>query len=190
MPSSSVSVLNRVGVGRRPPVADRAGGVELAALVVEAVHDLMADDRADRAIIDRRVRLRVEEGRLQDAGREHDLVLEAAVIGVHRRRAHRPFLAVDRLAEVAQLIIPLEGGAALDVAVEVVRPSSPASNSRGTCRDSRPSRPSWRAWRAPPAWSPAPSSCCPGCAGRGRLQIGDQLLHLRLGSAAGNSAAT
>src|SRR3712207_7777276 len=47
-----------------PPVAQHAAPVRLAALVVEAVADLMADHAADAAIVDRVVRLRIEEGRL------------------------------------------------------------------------------------------------------------------------------
>jgi hypothetical protein len=46
--------------------------VELAPLIVEGMGHLMPDHTADRTIIDRRVRLGVEEGRLQDRGREHD----------------------------------------------------------------------------------------------------------------------
>ena len=40
-------------VGRLPPVAQLAVAVEAAALVVEAVADLVADDRADRAVVHR-----------------------------------------------------------------------------------------------------------------------------------------
>ena len=47
------------------------------ALVVEAVPDLVADDRADRAVVGRGVALGVEERVLQDRRGEHDLV-EAA----------------------------------------------------------------------------------------------------------------
>ena len=61
------------GVGGRPPVAQRAGGVDGAALVVEAVGQLMADDTADRAIIERRVGVGIEDRRLQDRRREDDV---------------------------------------------------------------------------------------------------------------------
>jgi hypothetical protein len=43
-------LLEPLRIARRPPVANRAGGVDLAALVVEAV-SFMADDRADRAMV-------------------------------------------------------------------------------------------------------------------------------------------
>ena len=55
---------------RRPPLPERAGLVIMAALVVEMVADLVADDRGDAAIIDRRIGMGVEEGRLQDRRRE------------------------------------------------------------------------------------------------------------------------
>src|SRR5687767_14259771 len=48
-------------VGLAPPVGEIAAGVELAALIVKMMADLMADDRADAAIIDRVVRIGIEE---------------------------------------------------------------------------------------------------------------------------------
>ena len=51
---------------RRPPVEEAPPRVELAALVVEAVADLVADHRADRAVVLGRVGVRVEERRVQD----------------------------------------------------------------------------------------------------------------------------
>ena len=44
-----------------------AVAVVLRALVVEAVADLVADHRADAAVVDRVVGVRIEERRLQDA---------------------------------------------------------------------------------------------------------------------------
>ncbi len=87
-------------------------GVDLAALVVEAVADLVADHRADRrrsSPPDRRCGSK--NGGLQDAGREDDLVLQPAVVGVHRLRGHAPLAVVDRLAQVAQRVGPLEAPA-------------------------------------------------------------------------------
>ena len=59
-----------------PPVAQLAGAVELAPLIVEAVADLVADHRADPAVVHRVVGFEVEERRLQDGGREDDLVVQ------------------------------------------------------------------------------------------------------------------
>ena len=53
---------------RVPPVGHVAARIEAPAAVVEAVRDLVADHRADGAVIGRVVGLRVEERRLQDAG--------------------------------------------------------------------------------------------------------------------------
>ena len=62
--------LGDEGVGARlegravlvgPPVAQGAGAVELRALVVEAVADLVPDDRADAAVVDGVVGVDVEE---------------------------------------------------------------------------------------------------------------------------------
>ena len=97
-----------VGIG--PPVTQRARGVGLGALIVEAMADLVADHPADRAVIDRDVVGQREERALEDARREHDLVLHRVVIGVHRLRQHAPFGAVDRLAELGDIIGPLPLG--------------------------------------------------------------------------------
>ena len=70
--------LEVLEVGGRPPVLQVPLQVELRALVVEAVRDLVADDRADGAVVDGVVGLGVEEGRLEDAGREDDLVRGAS----------------------------------------------------------------------------------------------------------------
>ena len=77
--------------------------VVLRALVVEAVADLVADHRADAAVVDRVVGRRIEERRLQDRRREDDLVHPRVVVGVDRLRRHEPLVAVDRLADLGQL---------------------------------------------------------------------------------------
>src|SRR6185295_17075182 len=96
-----------VGLGR-PPVAHLSGAVELAAFVVEAVTDLMADDRADRAVVDRRIGVRIEERRLQDARREGDLILGRIVVGVDGLRRHEPLAAIDGLVDALDVTLPLE----------------------------------------------------------------------------------
>jgi membrane-associated PAP2 superfamily phosphatase len=53
-----------LAVLRRPPVAQVSLAIELAAMVVKAVKQLVADDCADAAVVDRRVGIRIEEGRL------------------------------------------------------------------------------------------------------------------------------
>ena len=101
-----------------PPVADPAGLVVLAALIVEAVPHLVADDRADAAVVHRRIRGRIEERRLQDRGGEGDLVHRRAVLGVHGLRVHPPLGAIDRPAEARDAPSPVELAAAADVLEE------------------------------------------------------------------------
>ena len=67
-----------------------AVGVELAAFVVEAVGEFVADDGADVAVVDGVVGFGVVEGGLQDAGGEVDVVHAGVVVGVDGGRASCP----------------------------------------------------------------------------------------------------
>ena len=113
------ALLERGAVVVRPPVAQRPVAVEAAALVVEAVADLVADDRADAAVVGRGVALGVEERVLQDRRREDDLVHQRVVVRVDRLRRHVPLVAVDRLADLAELAVVLVDVRAAHVADEV-----------------------------------------------------------------------
>ena len=104
----------------RPPVVEVAGAVVLRALVVEAVADLVADHRADAAVVLGRLGVRGEERLLQDAGREADLVGAGVVVGVDGLRQHEPLVAVDRRADLAELAVGLERRRGGDVAEQVV----------------------------------------------------------------------
>src|SRR5260370_39929095 len=86
-----------------PPVAQISLGIELASLIVEAVRQLMSDDRANGAEIDGVIHALIKERRLQNAGREHNLIPRTAVISVHRRRRHTPLIAVERLTNLRNL---------------------------------------------------------------------------------------
>src|SRR3546814_5217884 len=72
------------------------------------VADLVADHRTDAAIVDRRVGIGVEKGRLKDRGREDDLVHAEIGIGVDRHRGHPPLPAADRPAEAADIVVVRE----------------------------------------------------------------------------------
>ena len=87
-----------------PPVAQPALAVAGGALVVEAVADLVADHRADRAVVDGVVGVGVEERRLQDGCGEDDLVAQRVVVGVDRLRRHQPLVLAHRAAELAELV--------------------------------------------------------------------------------------
>src|SRR3569832_918225 len=94
-------------VGRPPPVDQPAHAVGLAALIVEAVGHLVADDAPDAAVVDGRVGVGVEEGRLQGRGGDGDLVLLGVVGGVDRLRAHaRAVVAATGAAQALDLALP------------------------------------------------------------------------------------
>ena len=67
--------------------------------------DLVPDHRADAAIVDRRIGLRIEERRLQDRGGEGDRDQRRVGLRVDRHRGHAPFPAIDRLAELADVVV-------------------------------------------------------------------------------------
>ena len=73
-------------------------GVILATLVVEAVGHLVANHHTDGTIIESSVGLGIEEGALQDACREADLIGGWIVVGVDGLRCHMPLVTVNGLA--------------------------------------------------------------------------------------------
>ena len=141
-----------------PPVVEVAGAVVLRALVVEAVADLVADDRADAAVVLGRVGVGAEERLLQDAGREADLVGAGVVVGVDGLRQHEPLVAVDRRADLGQLAVGLERATRPRRCRAGRRGGPAARSSRGTSRGSRSWGGTCRASRRPAAWSPRSSS--------------------------------
>ena len=95
-----------------PPIAQTSIGVELCALVVEAVTDLVPDHHADAAVIHGVHGVGIKRRRLQDAGREHDLVEERIVIGIGGRWRVVPPSPIGRLADQRAVLahIPLSRG--------------------------------------------------------------------------------
>src|SRR5580658_2617902 len=100
--------FERLPIRRAPPVGEPAVTVVLGTLVVEAVTDLMADERADRSVVGRVVAAGIEERILQDRCREHDLVHAVVVVGADGLGGHEPLIAVDRLADLVELPAELE----------------------------------------------------------------------------------
>ena len=160
-------------VGLRPPVREAAVGRELAALVVEAVADLVADHRADGAVVHGIVRVRIEERRLQDRRREHDLVVLRVVVGVHVLRIHLPLVAIHGAVEARELAMPFPQRRAAHVAEQIVAPhfergvvlplvrvadlgdeASRASRARASSSPASSTRACRAAGRAPSAGSP------------------------------------
>ena len=116
-----------------------AVAIVLTALIVEAMTDLVADDGADAAVVDRIVGRRIEERRLQDGGGKHDLVHLGVVVGVDRLRRHAPLAAIDRLAQLIEIAVVFECLRADHIADQIVACRSAARCSRATCPDSRSS---------------------------------------------------
>ena len=82
--------------------------VELGALVVEDVTELVTHDDADRAVVDRRVGRRIEEQPLHDPGGEHDLHQHRVRLRVHGVSQHRPLVARHRRPELGHVARVLE----------------------------------------------------------------------------------
>ena len=102
-----------------PPVDQVAVAVVLGTLVVEAVSDLVADHRADTAVVRGVVDIGVEERWLQNACGKDDFVHPRVVVGVDGLRGHEPLVAIDRPAQLGQLPVGVHGVAAPVVAVQV-----------------------------------------------------------------------
>ena len=115
------------GVLRGPPVAQVPLRVELAPLVVEAVRQLVADDRADASEVGGVVGAVVVIRGLQDTGGKVDVVHLRIVVGVDRGRGHQPLAAIDRSADLAEAAGDLEGPRAGHVPGQIVARDSDAA---------------------------------------------------------------
>src|SRR5438105_15730368 len=90
---------------RCPPVREFAFGIKFRAGIVEAMADLVPDGSADRAVIGRSVRLGIEKRRFQNSSWEVESVLEWEIQRIDRLRSHPPFVAIDRLTQLGQLVM-------------------------------------------------------------------------------------
>ena len=97
----------------RPPVVQIALRVILRSLIVEAVRHLMTNHGADSAIIQRVVSLGIEEGRLKNAGREHDFIHVGVEISVYCRWTHPPLIAVHGFINLGKFAMELKHAAPL-----------------------------------------------------------------------------
>ena len=73
----------------------------------------VANHHADSPVVDGLVRIRIKERRLQDSGRETNLVGGRVVVGIDSLRRHSPLRLVGRFAQLRQVVshIPGTGGA-------------------------------------------------------------------------------
>ena len=101
-----------------PPVRQVTATVIAGALVVEAMADLVADDRADCAEVHCVIGLGVKERGLEDCGGEHDFVLRGVVVGVDGLGRHVPFVAVDGAPELVPFAVGGVGAGGADVVHE------------------------------------------------------------------------
>ena len=72
-------------------------------VVVETVTDFVSDDRADTSVIGRVIRLDIEKRRLQDGGREDNLIPLRVVISVDSLRGQEPFRLVNRSIQLVEV---------------------------------------------------------------------------------------
>src|SRR5262249_49321416 len=79
------SFLKLCSVLGRPPHIEVAFSIVLAALIVETMRDLMPDDRAHSAVVDRIVSREVKEWRLEDAGRKRNIVIGRRILRIDGR---------------------------------------------------------------------------------------------------------
>src|SRR5205823_6417846 len=91
-----------------PPIDETAFRVELAALIVEAVADLVPDNRSNGAVVVCSVGAGIEEWRLQNGGGKVKRVLKRQVDRIHGLRRHPPFAAVDGLVEFGKAAVIIE----------------------------------------------------------------------------------
>ena len=111
--------IERCGIVPRPPVAQVPLAVGLATLIVEAMANLMTDHGANAAIVRCVVGVDVEEGRLEDSCRKHNLIIGGVVVRIHRLRRHAPSRPVNRLAKSRRHVLVLEQPRTHGVAHEV-----------------------------------------------------------------------
>ncbi len=101
-------LLETGGILGLPPVVQVAVLVVVAALVVETVGHLMTNHHSDGTIVESIVGIHVEEGFLQDACGETNLVGSGVVVGVDRLRSHAPFGLVHRFVNLRHHIGDVE----------------------------------------------------------------------------------
>ena len=88
-----------------PPVPHVSLPIVLPTLVVEGVRELMAHDDSHGAVVEALGPVEVEERRLEDAGREDDLVLERSVVSVDGGRSHTPLVLLHTFVQFSQILV-------------------------------------------------------------------------------------
>src|SRR3989338_1339871 len=99
-----------------PPIFIVAVAIKECALVIKTVRHFVADDDTDCAVIDSVVTFVIEEGVLEDSGREDDFIHVWREVGIHHVWRHKPFVMVDRLPELSIVVVHFVTACAHDVA--------------------------------------------------------------------------
>src|SRR5699024_7503603 len=87
-----------------PPVIQCTIAVILGTLIIKAVTDFVANDRADTAKVLCRCRIRGEKRRLQDSSREDNGVFQRRVVSITRLRAHVPLFWIRALFDLGKVM--------------------------------------------------------------------------------------
>jgi hypothetical protein len=87
-----------------PPISQIPLPIELRSPKVKAMRDLVAGDEANAAQVGRRIGFIIEEGRLQDAGREEHRVLGRDIERVDILDRSGPLAAIDRSAGLGKVL--------------------------------------------------------------------------------------
>src|SRR5215472_17353809 len=93
---------------RRPPIQKAPVRVELTALIIEAMADLMPNRGAHAAVVLHGVGVQVEKGWVKDRRRKIQTVLDRQVHRINGLRSHPPFGSVHRLPEFRERSLIVE----------------------------------------------------------------------------------
>ena len=72
--------------------------------------DLMSDHGTDATVVDSLIGPIIIKWRLENSRGENDLIIQRIVIGIDDLRAHKPFRAVNLLAQLAQVLLQVPFG--------------------------------------------------------------------------------
>ena len=111
--------MSKIGGG--PPVAKAAVSVERCAQIVEAVANLVPNNRSNRTIFGGSVGIRVIEALFEDRCREVQSILQRQIHRVYGLGRHPPFAFVNRLTNLANLMFIIGDAGAIEVTKGVAR---------------------------------------------------------------------
>src|SRR5262245_12968326 len=87
-----------------PPIENPSFSVELTALIVKAMADLMSDNSAHRAVVVRGVGIHIKEWRLENRCRKIQCILQGKIECIYDLRVQPPFVAIHRFPQLCELL--------------------------------------------------------------------------------------